>query len=143
MGSRRPTQPVQDPIDPNDRRGPRRGRRAGAVFRGAHGTWAHGVVSEAIRRAQRELVDPVKGTFFAGDLDRFGNAFRYEEIAGPRSNKRVHQNAEGRAAMAKEIAHAILASNRHQAQFNSFVPQTGRVRVITTLPEQELIALNF
>jgi hypothetical protein len=80
-----------------------------------HGTWAYGVVSESIRRAQRELVDPAKGTFFAGDLDRFGNAFRSEETAGPRSNKRVDQNAEGCAAMAKEIADAIVASNRHQA----------------------------
>ena len=81
----------------------------------AQDTWAYGLKSETIRRAQRELVDPVEGNFFGGDLDQFGDAYRYDEVAGPTRNRRVHPNAKGRSAMAKEIATAILTANRHQA----------------------------
>jgi hypothetical protein len=75
-------------------------------------TWAYGLQSEPIRRAQRELVDPANGIFFGGDLDQFGDAFRYEEIAGPTADKRVHPSAKGRAAMASVIAAAMIAEHK-------------------------------
>jgi len=72
-------------------------------------TWAYGLKSEAIRLAQRELVSLANAVFFGGDLDQFGNDYRYEEIAGPNANRRVHPNAKGRAAMAKIIADMMIA----------------------------------